>query len=366
MFGDVFGLLISKIRKSYARLFESVLDGRVLYCFGAGSLMKNILRGFKYRDKLAGILDNDESKWGYKLNGVVILSPETLCREDSKRIVVLITTDYFEQIESQLESLGIQYVFFYPLIATHIMNICSGNYRTWNMARNDCRGYDHGLILEKVKAASLKVINGEAVFERDSVLFYDQEYNFNMIASLLYVYAHEGSLSVIDFGGSLGSTYFQNKRVLPDLELTKWNIIEQADFVACGKELISSREKRVKFFKSADQINFRSCNCLILSSSIEYVEDPYACLRSLLDLGCKYILLDKMPLIEGEDRLCIQATPLGIYDADYPLWLLNRDKFMKVLQENYETVFKWEMESNLWLADDETEAVCRGCLLRAR
>lgn len=359
-------MLKNEIRDSYTQLFEMTLKDRSLYCFGAGSIMESILEGFKYKDKLAGIFDHNESKWGSALNGFEILPPRRFSRADSERTVVLITADCYEDIKKRLDDMGIQYVFYYAYIVTNTMNVCRGNYADWNEAMHKCRGYHHDFILRGVEEATRKVLDGEALFERDSVLFNEREYQFHMAASLLYVYAREGNLSALDFGGALGSLYFQNKELFPDLNKVEWNIVEQSNFAARGTQIVSLREKNIRFFSNIDRSDFRSCNCLILSSSIEYVEDPYACLRSLLDLGCKYILLDKMPLIEGEDRLCIQATPLGIYDADYPLWLLNRDKFMKVLQENYETVFKWEMESNLWLADDETEAVCRGCLLRAR
>lgn len=46
-----------------------------------------------------------------------------------------------------------------------------GNYPTWNDAQKECSGYENKVILEVVKNAILKVKNGEAVYERDSVLF---------------------------------------------------------------------------------------------------------------------------------------------------------------------------------------------------
>lgn len=358
--------MINGIRKSYTKLFESILKDRILYCFGAGHIMETILDGFKYRDKLAGILDNDQSKWGCHLKGVNILSPNHFCRDDSDRIVILITTDFSEQIENQLNDMGFKYVFYYSFIVTNAMNVCRGNYGSWDEARNACRGYNHKIILEKVREATQKVINGEAVYERDSVLFYEKEYNFKMLASLLYVYANEGKISIIDFGGALGSIYFQHKELLTKFKLIKWNIVEQANFVACGKELVSPKEKKVQFYDNLEQDNFSSCNCLILSSSIEYVENPYSYLRRLTDLDCKYIILDSMPFIDHEDRLCIQTVPSAIYDADYPVWLINQDKFMCVLKEKYKTIFKWKTESSLWLDDEQECLIYQGMLLQLK
>ncbi len=52
-----------------------------------------------------------------------------------------------------------------------------GNYAIWDEAKKQCTGYDTTSILEKVKQAILKVKNGEAAYERDSVIFDTIEYS---------------------------------------------------------------------------------------------------------------------------------------------------------------------------------------------
>jgi hypothetical protein len=46
-----------------------------------------------------------------------------------------------------------------------------GDFQSWNEAQSKTTGYDSEIILEKCKNALLKVKSGEAVYERDSVLF---------------------------------------------------------------------------------------------------------------------------------------------------------------------------------------------------
>lgn len=46
-----------------------------------------------------------------------------------------------------------------------------GNYQTWKEAENTSTGYDSDEIIQKVRASLLKVKNGEAIYERDSVIF---------------------------------------------------------------------------------------------------------------------------------------------------------------------------------------------------
>ena len=70
-------------------------------------------------------------------------------------------------------------------------------------------------ILDKVLAATLKVKQGQAVFERDSVLFDEIEYSWPLLAGLMWAAASNGGkLNVLDFGGALGSSYYQNRKFL--------------------------------------------------------------------------------------------------------------------------------------------------------
>ena len=89
-----------------------------------------------------------------------------------------------------------------------------GDYPTWGEAMRASSGYDAAHILEKVKGALLKVKRGQAIYERDSVLFDRIEYSWPLLTGLLWVASlNENRLSVLDFGGSLGSSYFQNRQV---------------------------------------------------------------------------------------------------------------------------------------------------------
>src|SRR5262245_44680393 len=98
-----------------------------------------------------------------------------------------------------------------------------GDFADWAEAKRACSGYDSDVILERVKAALLKVKRGEAVYERDSVLFDSKQYSWPVLASLLWIASqHQNRLTVMDFGGSLGSSYFQNREFLGHLTGLRW------------------------------------------------------------------------------------------------------------------------------------------------
>lgn len=215
----------------------------------------------------------------------------------------------------------------------------SGNYPSWQAALQHCSGYNADNILQKVKDATLKVKNGEAVYERDSVIFDEIEYSWPLLAALLWVAArNEGKLNVIDFGGSLGSTYFQNKQFLDRLHDVHWNIVEQPDFVTCGKKYI--QDEVLKFYVSTrEALNEQKANVMIISCTLPYIEEPYKLIEELIRLNIPVIIIDNTPFnVENRDRLTVQKVPPCIYVASYPCWFLDYNKVKRAFADQYTIV----------------------------
>ena len=192
--------------------------------------------------------------------------------------------------------------------------IWSGNYKTWEAAQAKCSGYDSDNILERVKNSLLKVKNGEAVYERDSVLFDKIQYNFALLAGLQKAALENGGkLTVLDFGGSLGSSYYQNKAFLSSLKQLTWCIVEQPHFVACGKEFFE--DDNLKFFNTIEEcLEKISPNVLLLSSVLQYLETPYEWIEKFIGLNIPYIIIDRTAFIEEEhDILSIQKVSDKIF-----------------------------------------------------
>ncbi len=206
-----------------------------------------------------------------------------------------------------------------------------GNYLSWDDAMKASKGYDSEAILDQVKGALLKVRNGEAAYERDSVLFDEIEYSWPLLASLLWIAQQNGNrLSLVDFGGSLGSSYFQNRKFLQHLDELKWNIVEQQHFVDSGKQ--NFENENVKFYYSLTDCKVeQKADTILFLSTIQYIEKPYALLNEVVGAGFKYIVFDRTPFLEyDDDRITIQKVPPKIYkcDASYPAWFLNKKNFL--------------------------------------
>ncbi len=215
----------------------------------------------------------------------------------------------------------------------------SGDHPSWQAALQKCSGYDANNILQKVKDATLKVKNGEAVYERDSVIFNEIEYSWPLLAILLWVAArNKGKLSVVDLGGSLGSTYFQNKQFLKGLNEVHWNIVEQPDFVNCGKKYI--QDDILKFYPSVpDALSEHRAGLIIISCTLPYIDDPYKLIGEIIHLNIPVIIIDNTPFnFEDRDRLTVQKVPPSIYTASYPCWFLNYNKVKQAFAEQYRIV----------------------------
>lgn len=218
-----------------------------------------------------------------------------------------------------------------------------GSYATWGEAKKNSTGYDSELILGKVRNSLLKVKRGEAVYERDSVLFDTVHYSWPLLAGLLWIASQkENRINLVDFGGSLGSTYYQNRKFLSHLKELRWNIVEQKRFVESGKR--DFENGHLRFYHELEECFFEQRpDAILFSSAIQYLERPYPLLEKVISLGFEFLLFDRTTFIEsGEDRITLQRVPPDIYEASYPAWFFNKEKFLDYFSAEYELVVEFE------------------------
>jgi len=207
------------------------------------------------------------------------------------------------------------------------VNYYTGNYFSWEQAQADATGYDKSEIINKVYKSATKVKNGEAAFERDSVVYDVIEYNWSLVTACCLARKPEGTFNVLDFGGSLGSSYLQNRQLIAKLTPYKWMIVEQREFVEIGKK--EFMDECLEFYGSIEEIKNNACiDIVVLSSVLQYIESPYQLLVALAELSPKIIYIDRTPFISsGCDRLTVQHVPRQIYKASYPAWFLSMEIF---------------------------------------
>jgi putative methyltransferase (TIGR04325 family) len=242
-----------------------------------------------------------------------------------------------------------------------------GRYARWDEAQAQAQSYDQPVILEKVLAATQAVRAGRAAYERDSVLFDSSSADHPLLAALLYVAAADrGRLDVLDFGGSLGTTFWQHRHFLSSLERLNWDIVEQEHFVAAGRSNIEVAGRPPRFFATIDDAERdRKHNVLLAAGVVHCLREPHGWIDGFVGRRFDYIILHNLPLHDGEaDYLRVEHVPPTIYRASYPVWFFNRERFLAPFRDGYEVV--WEYPSTAVWPVGWGEYASTGLLLRRK
>lgn len=235
---------------------------------------------------------------------------------------------------------------------------------TWASALAAADGYDAMLILEKVKSATQKVERGEAAYERDSMLFDSVEVSWPVLSGLLWAAARDtGRLGVLDFGGSLGTTFRQHKGFLAELDAVRWGVVEQPHYVACGREYFSGGA--LEFYESV-----RSCvaelrpNAAVFGASLQYVEDPFAVLAAVDDSPVTVMIVDRTPFSRlAEDRITVQHVAPTIYDASYPSWVFSEESFLARIGSSWKVAASYDCSEGSTATSTGLELTFKGLIL---
>lgn len=210
-------------------------------------------------------------------------------------------------------------------------------------------GYSSCIILEKVIQASRAVRDGRALWERDTVLFHEPAANEPLLRALRdAANSVGGRLSVVDFGGALGSAWWQHRPWLKDLNEVRWSVVEQPALVAAGQREFTVGPLR--FYQSLAECHaFEAPTVLLLSSVLPYLENPRALLREISNYALRDVIIDRTGFVSrGRDRLTVQRVPPAIYDATYPCWFFDRATFLEGVEHEWRVVTEW-------ITDDEVD-----------
>lgn len=212
----------------------------------------------------------------------------------------------------------------------------SGAYINWKTAENDSKGYDSDEILQQAVAKTQLVVSGKVAYERDGVVFGDHSYPYQLLAILLRAATENNNkLTVLDFGGSLGSTYYQCRSFLEGIQSLKWCIVEQSHFVDAGNRYFANN---ILSFHStiADSLGYYQPNVVLFSGVLQYLSEPYKVLKEVIVSKADYIVIDRNPFIcSGETVLSLQKVPKRIVESSYPVWLFNEAELKEVFDKKY-------------------------------
>jgi putative methyltransferase (TIGR04325 family) len=237
----------------------------------------------------------------------------------------------------------------------------------WAQAVAASGGYDDDAILARVLDASRAVRAGRAAYERDGVAFAEPAVPFQLAAPLLrHALRHDAQVDLVDFGGSLGSSFHQLRSWLPPLRALRWQVVEQPHFVAAGRAEFETAELR--FFESLDQLAAPLAPRLVLLSSVlQYLPAPHAVLAQLAGCGADTIVVDRTPFADAaDDLLCHQHVPAHIYRAVYPCWVFSTTRFRRTLPTGWAETLRFPCTEGAQAVEGGPTLRFEGCILERR
>jgi putative methyltransferase (TIGR04325 family) len=139
----------------------------------------------------------------------------------------------------------------------------------------------------------------------------------------------------LDFGGGLGSSYFQCRSWLNNLATLSWRVVEQPNYVKLGRAQLA--DQVLSFFDCIDKSTAgHSPNVAIFSGVLQYLPDPSSILARIAEIGIRHIIIDRTPIISGKRNiLAVQVVPVRILDSSYPVRLFSRQSVLQPLEGKY-------------------------------
>ncbi len=213
-----------------------------------------------------------------------------------------------------------------------------GDFDSFEKAKNECEGYGAQTIFDKVSKSTLAVIDGKAKYERDGYLFYDKACNYNLMMYLYCLMIKDGFVSVLDWGGAMGSTFFQHRQMLQSV-FCKWHVVEQPHYVNFARENISVDS--ISFYESMSQIKDK-CNCILFSSVLQYIDNPAEVAKEAVERAPRYIIIERTP-VSTCHHIWIQKVHEPIYEASYAACVYTKEEIVNMFcsDERYMLVDEW-------------------------
>jgi putative methyltransferase (TIGR04325 family) len=217
-----------------------------------------------------------------------------------------------------------------------------GDYRDFQTAKSKSTGYEADTIIKRVREATQKVRNGEAIYERSGVLYDKPSIYMPLLTALLYAAnQNNNKLTVLDYGGALGSLYYQHRSHLVNISLN-WCIVEQEAFAEIGKKEFET--ETLQFFSSVKEcLDQYKPDLVFFCGSLQYFPDPYETVQELFQYRIPYFLVGNITFLPGKrDQVAIQKVPAFYYVASYPCWFLSKSKFLDFMEQQYDLLSSFE------------------------
>lgn len=213
-----------------------------------------------------------------------------------------------------------------------------GPFKNFETARNNSQGYEDAVILQKVKKAIIEVLENNKIWERDGTIFFTKKPK-QRILEILKKYVKKETF-ILDIGGGLGGLYINNRELFNIKN--DFYILEQENFVQCGRDISEKYKLPIKFITSIDMMKFTP-NIVIFSSVLQYLPEVHNLIEEVKKLSPNYIIIDRTWFTNSKDKKWWVQRTKNYYSktCSYPIRPINIELLLNHLS-NYKIIDNWQ------------------------
>jgi hypothetical protein len=165
-------------------------------------------------------------------------------------------------------------------------------------------------------------------------------------------------INILDFGGGGGSHFYDLAVMFPSLKID-YTVIETSEMVSSS---IQNLPKKIRYFDNLKEpvLKKMQFDLIIVSSSLQYVEDFYRILNEIIDLKHRYLYITRTVLNDSDIKVAgIQRSNLfdngpGTFVGNwvnrfifYPIKIEPKSKLLDFLNNNYKKVVEFNEERHV-------------------
>jgi putative methyltransferase (TIGR04325 family) len=161
------------------------------------------------------------------------------------------------------------------------------------------------------------------------------DYDYPVLFWLSQISQTNKDISVFDFGGNIGIHCYVYSDYISCIKAWQWQVCEVPEIVKAGR-MVSKQKGYNSLSFTNEFADIKGKDVFIASGSIQYVANLSRQLTSTFKP--KHILINRLPLYEGEDFVTLQNGG-KVY---YPQYVFNKHKFIKSFSEiGYKMIDLW-------------------------
>lgn len=157
----------------------------------------------------------------------------------------------------------------------------------------------------------------------------------------------EGARSIWDIGGSIGVHYYAYRKYLDYPDGLQWRVCEVPASVERGRRMAAEQGTTALSFETSLQSPLSHADVWMAAGAIEFIEEPLDELLRLSGAAPRHILLNKLPIHDGDAFVSTQNIGGGSFAAHH---VFNRAAYCAAIERRgYMLVDAWKVHERSFL-----------------